>query len=281
VAQKQAQPPPATPAPEPKPTEPPKPTEAELEAQRKEQEVKDRNFIDETRQRIKYATISEGDMDVILEGGEAAAAKMSELLAQQHANTILETRRGVYEDVNNYISDLEQRLGPVFTQQDELQKAAVETQFLQTYPEYGKNPNALKAARQVAEQLVTNFPEETSKMELPEFIQEVDRQTSAYLTSQVKMWNPQFAGTWREFAPPEPSAAPAGAPPATPAAPAAPAGAPPAAPTAPVAAPAPGAAPAAPAKPRPPAANSPAATPMIGDPHAKSWQKSTAQSLAD
>jgi hypothetical protein len=267
---------------EPKPTEPPKPTEEEIAAQKKEQEERDLRFIQTTSEALKpKIAVSEADMEVILEGGEAAAAKMSELLVQQHATVMLETRRGVYDDVNAYIESLESRLKPVFSQQDELQKVAVETQFLQTFPEYGENEQALKAARQVAEQLVTNFPEETSKMDLNEFVEEVDRQTSNYLTSQVKMWNPKFEGDWRAF---QQANLQGGAP--------APEGGqtPPAQPaqggqTPPAQAPQGGApaAPAAPARKRPkaPAANAPAATSVVGDPHAKSWQKQTAASLAD
>ena len=279
VKKSEAAPAPPTPPQEPKPVadpEPPAPTEP-TEEEKAAQVEKDRRFVEDTASKITFTKISEPDMDVILEGGEPAAAKMGELLAQQAANTILETRRGVYDDVNKYIADLESRLGPVFTQQDQLQKAAVETQFLQTYPEFGKNEHALKAARQVAEQLVTQFPEDTAKMDLPTFVAEVERQTSAYLTSQVKMWNPAFDGSWRDFQPPA-------APQAAPVVPAAPQAAP-AAPGALLAPPVPLTSPAAPAaptaRPRPPAANAPVATPAIGDPKARDWQTNTAKSLAD
>lgn len=278
LKQQQQQQPPPPPKQDPKPTEPEKPKEL-TEEEKAEIARKEQVFIEETAKQIQFTKISEQDMDAILEGGEAAASKMSELLAKQAAHVMLETRRGIYEDVNAYIGSLEERLNPVFSQQDQLQRVAVETQFLQSYPEFSENPNALAAARQVAEQLVTQFPEETSKMELPQFIQEVERQTSSWLNSQIKLWNPAFQGTWRDFqgqAQPASPQPPAQAQPASPQPPAQQRMAPPAPPAA------------NPTqqkhmqrrRPPAPAANSPTSSAVV-DPKGRDWQSETAKSLAD
>lgn len=246
------------------------PTEPEPPKGPSEEEVKkmEQTFIAETVEKLGgRISVTEAEMDAMIEGGPEAATTLKNVLARTQATAILETRRGMYDELNSYISGLEARINPLIEQQAQLQRATVENVFVSTFPEYADNQQAMTVARQIAESMAEKYPEETQKMSHQQFAAEVDRQATQYLDSQLKVWAPQFDGGWKDFhkqmASQQPTT-PTQTPPATPAPPPAPTPTP------------------APAKPKPPAHNSPAAPVAKGGPSTGAegnWQSGVARSL--
>jgi hypothetical protein len=136
--------------------------------------------------------------------------------------------------------------------------------FTTQFPEY--QGELLGTAKMVAEELVRQYPQITSQYTREQFVSEVDRQASRIIGEEFKRWNPNYQGTWKDYAKmqkasqPSPSVAPAPAP------------------VPQVAAPAQAAKPSAKPAAKPPASNSPHN--MTGG-TTKEWGKSVASTLVD
>lgn len=220
-------------------------------------------FIQETAAKIQ-TDVDTGKLEAILVGGEEGAKALASVLQSVAARAVLETRKGIYGELNPHLSRLQAQLSPLLSNQRELERISMEQAFVSKFPEYGEH---LDDARTVAQLLIEKYPSEVEQMSREEFITEVERQTNQILQSNFSRWNK--TGTWKEFKKAASAPAPAQTPhvQTTPAQPAQPAVQQPAAP-------------AAPSKPavRAPSSNSPG-TLVGGKP--KDWHRGVAASLTD
>lgn len=233
-----AQPAPAPAAPTPAP-EPPKPPTAE-EVQKAESDWT-KGFVE--REKLSFSPTAD-ELETILNGGEDAAKLFGQKLVDAAAKAVLLARKSIYNDLNPLLSQMQNNLTPVVRSQQEVEMIAAEQQFLAAYPDYKEH---LSTVREVAQALLTQYPEQCAKMTREQLAAEVERQSSRILQENFAKWNK--TGTWKDA-----GKAPAAAPTPAPAA----------APT-----------PVVPA----PSANSPAATPAASAPG--NWHKSTAKDLQD
>lgn len=261
LAAKNNPPPPPAPVPEtPKQAEAPPQLTPEQIAEREKQ------WVDENAKEISIS-VTPQEMEGILVGGEESVAAMQALLSRVAAQSLLLARKTIYTDLNERLlprlEAYEKQLGPVVQEYEKIQRHAAEQSFLTRYPDF-QVPTARNKARQVAEALRQQYPEQVARLSQDQFDDEVARQTDRILTDEFKTWHPDPSQTWRTFfkAPAPPAATPAAAAP-----PAVPAAAPAAAPEAPAAAP---------SGVKPPVAHSPAAMVSGTKPD---WHKQVNQSL--
>lgn len=217
------------------------------------------NFTKQSK--INFAPSAE-EMETILSGGEDAAKLLANKLNEVAARAVLLARKSIYEDMNPVLKRFEDSLQPVLASNSQVEAAAAEQVFFNSYPEFKSHADTV---RQVGEALLARFPAEMAAMTYEQKMKEVASQADRILQAQFKQWAPNSTGTWRDS-----TAAPA---PVVTAAPAPTTAAPASVVTA---APAPTTA--APAI-KPPNANSPASIPSGGA--TPDWSKSTAKSLVD
>src|SRR5213075_148582 len=127
-------------------------------------------------------------------------------LAQVASRSALLARKSMYEDLEPMIKNLDATLAPLLTNHQTLERATAEQQFVASYPEFKSH---LGTAREIAQALETQFPEQVRKMTQEQFAQEVAAQTDAVLQTEYKRWFPSATNTWRDAAAPAAPTAPA------------------------------------------------------------------------
>ena len=140
-------------------------------------------------------TFSKDDVEKILEGGEEAAAILSARINPILAKTVLETRKSIYNELNPYFERANSVMAPLLEQQVQFERVATEQVFATRHPDFS---GQLDRARQVAEQLIAQYPKETAAMNREQFVDEVAAQTSRILQEEYKRFNPTVTDTWRE-----------------------------------------------------------------------------------
>ncbi len=258
LAQKEA-PPVAPAAPAPAAAQP-----ADVEPTPEQIAAETKAWVENASQHIPVE-LTEQQVETILGGGKESVAMVAGLLKNTGAHAALTAQKSVLGILNQSLlpglKKLREQHEQVFANYQQLQRYEVQAQFVAKYPEFV--PHADRA-RSVAESLIAQYPEECAKLGTEGFIQEVAAQTDRILSVEFKRWNPNFNGTWKDYA--KQTAAPA--PTAPPVSAVAAVGAPTAVP----------ASPAAPAIPpvQPPAANLPTNAPSLPS---RSWHQQTASSL--
>ena len=228
-------------------------TPEQIAAQKTELKKQESAWCEQMAKDAELSFITTPDeVETILTGGKDAVAMLDKKMKEVCSQAVLLARKSMYHELNPKLEQLAASVTPLVTNNLQLERIAVEQQFLAAYPEYG--PHA-EITRNMAEAIVAAFPKEVEQMTREQFCAEVAAQADREIQAQFLRWNPGSTKSWKEAAK-EGAAAPA---------PAAPAPAP--------AAPAP-----APVKVLPPHGNSPAAAPTAGAPN---WNKDTAKSLRD
>ena len=211
-------------------------------------------FIKENKLVVPF---TKDETETLLTGGDESAALLSKKFTDTVAQAVLLARKSIYAEVGPVVDRLAGTVTPLVQQQIQLEKIAVEQQFVQEHPDIVPH---VAVARSIAEELLRLYPNETRAMTREQFTREVYAQTDVYLQGEYRRFNPSASGSWRDANKPVAPIAP---------------------PAAGLATPAPAPAVVAAVIPRAPAptANSPAGTASGGAP--QSFSKSVAKSLQD
>lgn len=160
------------------------------------------------------AAVTEEQLDTLLQGGPEAVKLFTQLRQTDMARAILLARKTIADGINPVFEQLFGAVAPLAQQQQQLQRETVERTFLAEHQDFVPH---VGMCREIAEQLVSLYPQQVGKMSVKQFNAEVARQADVILTNQYRMFNPS-AASWRE-AGKAPAAAPLSSAPAqTPAA---------------------------------------------------------------
>lgn len=224
-------------------------------------------FVNEFSKSVGEIPVNEEQLEKILIGGKEGVSALVDLLKTTSARATLEARKSIYAELNPHVQTIVSQLTPLVENNAQIERFTVENMFTTQFPEY--QGELLGTAKMVAEELVKQYPQITSQYTREQFIAEVDRQSSRIIGEEFKRWNPNFQGTWKDYAKmqkaAQPAATPAPVPPSVAAKPAAPV-----------------------SKPATPVSSKPAVkAPAANSPHnmtggsIKEWGKSVAGTLVD
>ena len=223
----------------------------------------EKEWIEQNAAEITTATVSEALLDTIVLGGKEGAKALETLLKQVAAHGVLLARKSMFGDLNPVLDELRQAVVPVQQQFVQMERVAAQHEFFATYPEFSESDQDKAFVQEVAETLMTKYPEWTAKLPAgpagrKAFLAEVARQADMIKQSEFKRWFPSHPGTWKDHQREQKAAAQQQSV-ATPAV-----------------------APAAPTTPRvrPPGANAPSPSPSLGSSE-KDFQRSVAAALAN
>ena len=240
------------PAPPQAPLQPPPPAPKPPTAE--EIAAAETKYLADLNKAVGVPEISEQLMDTIFTGGKEGAAALSAVVRDAAARAILETRKSIYKELDPILTAHQAALRPLVDQSQQLDRITIEQEFVHSHPEF--TGESLNLARQVAETLATQYPDQVNAMSRQQFVTEVARQTDRLLNGQARQLVPGFTGTWKDLAKFQAATAV------------------PTAPTAPVA-------PVVPVpKVKPPAGNSPGSVTGMTQ-GARGFQRTTAASLSD
>ena len=183
------QPEPQRQAPAPEPQKQPSPEEiAAMEMQ----------FVQDFSKSVGDIPVNEDQLEKILIGGKEGVAALVDLLKHTSARATLEARKSIYAELNPHVQTIVGQLTPLVENNAQLERYTVENMFTTQHPEY--QGELLGTAKMVAEELVRQYPQITSQYTREQFIAEVDRQSSRIIGEEFKRWNPNFQGTWKDYA---------------------------------------------------------------------------------
>lgn len=159
---------------------------------------------------IDFEPLDEDQLNTILDGGDGAVAAFNDIRRRDAARAMLETRLSLEADLNPLLQHIHNAMAPVLERERQLAEYQITTQFSNKYAELIPHE---QTARKVAEQLTTQYPEETSKMTPDQFVDEIARQTENILNARAGTFG---VDNWRKLPVGQQAALPAPARPAAP-----------------------------------------------------------------
>jgi hypothetical protein len=158
----------------------------EQQAERVQQlRAQEAEWVNNNMKHIELDPVSEDMLENILNGGPDALTAFQELRQRDAARAVLIARKSIYEEMGPVLDRIEASQQPLHQYHQQVQEQHAARMFSEAYPDL--NEYHMPLVTQVAQRLISQYPEEVSKLTLPEFIDELARQTEHNLNKNAKV----------------------------------------------------------------------------------------------
>jgi len=168
-------------------------TPEQIAHQAAELKTQEDQWVGENSKHIAVEVLDEGQLEKLLDGGPEAVQMFQDIRAHDAARTAYTIKASMYRELGPIFQKFEESMQPMQQYQRVQQEQAAETLLTQRHPEIAQHH--IITARQIADRLVQQYPDETNAMPIETFIDEVAIQTERHADSQAQAYG---FNSWRE-----------------------------------------------------------------------------------